>query len=124
MPYPEFCLVNKREGIGMGEDRYMAVLPVGTRVVCNVDEPDGIDALHEGSLGTIVGSWNAEHDGNQIVYQIRWDDDIEGHNCSGLCESGHGWNMFPHEITPIYDGSSCEEELTEVSPDDLAGILY
>ena len=45
-----------------------------------------------------------------LVYQVRWDDYIGGHECGGLCDKGYGWNVYGNEIEP-FDDTPCDIEI-------------
>jgi len=46
-----------------------------------------------GDTGTVL----EEND----IPRIRFDRNIGGHNCGGLCESGHGWAVYEDRLTLV-----------------------
>lgn len=77
---------------------------VGDRVRCVVDAPDGREELTSGCMGTVVGMFKLD---DIIVYKVRWDAYIRGHDCNGLCDKGYGWNVYEDEIE-LADDTPCD----------------
>lgn len=88
---------------------------VGDRVRLLIDNPYGNYALFAGDEGVIVGS---ELDDDQQSLFVDWLRDVRGHDCGGLCEYGHGWNLCRNEVELVipepdfdFDNSSLVELL-------------
>lgn len=73
---------------------------VGDRVECVVNYPDDNPHIHIGSLGIVCREWKSGTD----TLGVRWDDYVEGNNCNGTCEQGHGWFVYSYQI------KLCEED--------------
>ncbi len=50
-----------------------------------------------GMTGTVV-----DIRGNFIC--VCWDDDVNGHDCRGLCQNGHGWNVAASSLSRVETG--------------------
>ena len=74
---------------------------VGDRIRCITDSPEGNTEIHIGSEGTVVGIFR------EMAYlKIRWDMPTgRGHDCDGLCEWGHGWNVRYNYVEFIDDST-------------------
>ena len=88
---------------------------VGDRVECLVNHPDKNENIVIGSTGIVC-----DVDGYHIG--VRWDDDVSGYACDGLCEDGHGWYMDPHKIR-LCDDASCEDPF-EFDENALSDLLF
>ena len=64
---------------------------VGNRIRAIVDHPEGNHHIHEGDTGVVLAS-------NSNYTKVRWDHDVHGHDCDGLCEDGYGWNVYNSTI--------------------------
>lgn len=77
----------------------------GDRVRCIVDYPDNNRNIRIGDAGTVC-------DNLSYLVRVRWDHQVDGHDCAGHCEDGYGWNVFENELEYLeYDDS--EEEIDE-----------
>ena len=64
-------------------------LQVGDRVVCISNQGYGRRVFDkEGVVCYVPNNFHPN-----MLISVRWDDDIGGHNCSGRCDFGHGWNI-------------------------------
>lgn len=86
----------------------------GDRVVLVVDHPDNNDDLYAGDCGTVL-PYN--YSGQPTWVSVVWDKNVNGHDCSGQCNGGYGWN--------VHHSSIQHEVFTEdpFSGDDLSGLL-
>ena len=66
-------------------DRVQLVLRT---IVC----PDGLKLC---ALGTVV------HTSRNGTYGVDWDEEFNGHNCTGHARSGHGWYIRENQIEPL-----------------------
>lgn len=88
----------------------MVNFQVGDRVECIRPDPAN-NLITIGMTGTVCQRGGAAFIG------VGWDEDVEGHDCNGRCEFGHGWNIpadrirltesEPPELT-IDDSELCE----------------
>lgn len=79
---------------------------VGDRVRCIKDSPEGNTEIYIGSEGTVIAMLSGWKD----YLKIQWDTPTgRGHDCDGLCEWGHGWNVRRNYV-----------ELIDDSPDGFA----
>ena len=82
---------------------------IGDRVVCAVEHPDGNKRLTVGMTGIVVT--RRETVIRKVIYGVRWDERVNGHNCAGECEDGYGWEMYEEELRPGYsDGDISLED--------------
>ena len=82
----------------------------GDRVYLLVDYPDDNHALPAMSVGTVVGD-----DSSVGFTSVRWDNEIGGHDCDGLCEWGHGWNVSRHSLVLVETEEIDEECIADMS---------
>lgn len=89
---------------------------VGDRVKAVVDNPDGNEDIHTGSLGTVchVPDWPSGRIG------VRWDYPVHrGHDCNSSCQKGYGWYVDKNEIL-VYEE---EEEATDIDDHSFMCII-
>lgn len=68
---------------------------VGDRVKCIYDYGEGATV---GDTGTVVGG-----DGSWAVY-VKWDESRPcRHDCGGMCEDHHGWNVPEGNVEILYE---------------------
>ena len=68
---------------------------VGQRVVCM----NRAGPVLRGELGTVVHITP-----NSRMVKVRWDKyDGRKHNCGGLCEWGHGFNVYSEDLETAYE---------------------
>ena len=89
---------------------------VGDRVKCieAVDDNENI----VGKVGTIIDIKTSA----TPPISISFDDDIDGHNCTGMCEVGHGWCVYANSIIHLEEEKptsllNCEDILTDPNTD-------
>lgn len=70
------------------EVEYTKVIIVGSRVKSKTKV--GRKGLTN-QIGTVCGIQSG-------LYQIEFDINIEGHECSGKCKDGYGWNVSKDDI--------------------------
>ena len=58
-----------------------------------------IDNLNHDDEGTVVNLLPNILSNAEIVVQVRWDRNINGHDCSGYCDEPHGWNVRQSELS-------------------------
>ena len=88
------------------------VFQVGDRVAAKIDNVEGFEKIKRGDLGIVV-----------VVYEdgqcgVGWDEDVDGHDCGGHCEFGHGVFCF-HP----YDELEYLEEIIECDFNGLEALL-
>lgn len=68
---------------------------VGDRVECTAD----VDGVYDtkGRNGMVIGTLS----GTIYNFEIKFDDDVNGHNCYGKCEYGHGLNVNKNDLKPL-----------------------
>ena len=86
----------------------------GDRVVCIVDHPDDNETLIAGYLGTVCRMLSSKPIG------VRWDEDIDGHDCGGCCECGYGWFVGINEIEHYQE---CDDKLYTFDDQELNALL-
>lgn len=88
----------------------MDTVHVGDRVVCTRPYQGGVEP---GEAGIVIG---IQYD---LVY-IRWDEYSSiRHNCDGLCERGHGWNVPLNRIKP----ERCDVDFGELPILDIMELI-
>ena len=87
----------------------------GDRVYALYDNPSGNKSIQAGYTGTVVDIYPDE-------IGVRWDEEImEGHNCNGYCETGHGWYVREKAIEFFIPENDDFEPATD---DELMRFLY
>lgn len=86
---------------------------IGDRVAAVYDAPQGRAEIFSGDCGTVC----LLSEGRMIG--VRWDKNVGGHNCSGNCERGHGWKVYPEEIVLIEE----EEADFDIGDEALLSII-
>ena len=69
--------------------------------------------LHTGDTGTVLEDCKRE---TQIV-SVAWDRNIEGHDCHGMCLTGHGWNVISTWIELI------DDDMQDVDPEAFLRLI-
>ena len=89
----------------------------GDRVVCVLDHPDDKEEITSGMTGTVVadckdmiGAW----------VHIAWDEFVDGHSESDMCEYGYGWSC-PREYVELFVDAPEYEDI-EIS-DDIFSVI-
>ena len=89
---------------------------IGDRVVSIHDFPDNNSEIRVGSTGVVchISEYNPP-------IGVRWDSVVCGHDCSGNCEYGFGWYMYPHHIELADQDCGSFDCADEQALDDLLG---
>lgn len=90
---------------------------VGDRVFVKAGHGLGYGISKEDEYGTVclVRSY-----GNDVFdIGICFDNNINGHNCGGECEFGHGWFLNNRHVFPAEDG----EDLPDADTSDLDSFI-
>ena len=85
---------------------------IGDRVRLTDNNP-GNEMLSPGMTGTVIGVADDWSDDGDVYLEICWDDNIEGHSCSGKCENEHGWNLYGSSVMLIFDSGEDEISVEE-----------
>ena len=95
------------------------LIPGVTRVVLLENNPDYNGDLVIGSCGTFTGHFDFENRPG-----IRWDDEIiNGHECAGTCEKGHGWyvGLMYLDIIQEDDADDCDQGCSD---SDISALIF
>lgn len=89
---------------------------VGDRVKC-IHSVDGNENIVD-KIGTIIDISKQA----RPPISISFDDDIDGHDCTGKCAYRHGWCVYAYSIIHLEDEKvtsvlNCEEVLTDPDTD-------
>lgn len=91
----------------------------GDRVYALWDNPSGNRSIQAGYTGTVVDVYPDPED----PIGVRWDEEIiDGHNCDGSCEKGHGWYVRAEAIEFIPEPE--HEDFEPATDDELMCFLY
>lgn len=98
-------------------DKLLSKFTLGERV-CYIGHPRGLHlGVDVGEFGVIVGI-DEYHD----YISVRWDlRKNERHNCNGLCDDCHGWNVDPRLIEGVIDDLG---EILPCASTDVIGDLF
>lgn len=93
----------------------------GDRVIVVADCIDRNIHVRRGLTGTVCSD---RLDCGRV--RIQWDCYVHGHDCSGACKNGYGWNALPNEIKHLRSEALVEEETDEITvkEDDLMSFLF
>lgn len=95
------------------------IFQIGDRVISTTNAPDGNQHITIGAAGTICQTYT--RDGIVLFYGVRWDDNVNGHTCCGVCEDGYGWDMFAEQIEPMKD--DLPEGIVPLNRGELKSLL-
>lgn len=87
---------------------------VGDRVCASVNSPDYNDSIHIGDTGTVCAV-----DENETRIGVKWDHNVCGHDCNGMCEYGFGWWVDNISIELVVD----ELSDIDITDDSLLRVL-
>jgi len=94
----------------------------GDRVYALWDNPSGNRSIQAGCTGTVVDVYPYEGDPEDHI-GVRWDEEImEGHNCDGTCDKGHGWYVLAKAIEFITEPE--HDDFEPATDDELMRFLY
>lgn len=95
----------------------------GDRVYALWDNPSGNKTIQAGYTGTVVDVYPYEDDPDEDEIGVRWDEEImEGHNCDGSCDTGHGWYVRAKAIEFIPEPE--HDDMEPATDDELMRFLY
>ena len=77
----------------------MKEFKAGDLVVLTRNHPDSNHILIAGCTGTVLKTPKLVTDWISVC----WDMDVDGHDCDGLCERGHGWRTAREYLEVIED---------------------
>lgn len=93
--------------------KYNNVFYEGDRVEAIVDHPAGNPDLFAGDQGTVL-------DDLRSYLRVKWDKHTSvGHDSSGLCEYGYGWNVYKDEVKKLED----DDTKFEFDEDELKSLI-
>lgn len=85
----------------------MEAFTIGDRVEAVRDHLSLNQNITSGMTGTVCRA------GRQYSVGVCWDEYVEGHDCDGFCEMGHGWYVKCEDIELIQE-SNFDLDITSI----------